>query len=247
MQSSELRQEAPQCAPSSEMIDQHNQVVLSRRLSNAPVYEYSTTINNAPHEDQVLSSQPTHIGLTSIDEEEDEDEDDDDNNDDDDNSEESQEKTEGDAANEGGSCSSKGQQKQGKIIAVILAWVSMAAAIMAGSLIGPAFKVIHESHINTILAASWRSQCMCIVLLPIAVCEYYYLDKSSRVNWFTNVPPGLDYPIIYYTMIAGVLWSANLLLWVVALNWVSTVHAAIFAGMHPIIVSMDLCVNTSEV
>lgn len=114
---------------------------------------------------------------------------------------------------------------------VIFAWVSMVLAIMAGSGIGPMFKYMYEHNIPPRLAASWRCQCMSLILLPIAVIESRY---DNSVEWFAN-KPDLQYKIYVHVLIAGLAWAVNLVAWISGLEFTTTVHASLFASLHPLV------------
>lgn len=114
---------------------------------------------------------------------------------------------------------------------VIFAWISMVLAIMAGSGIGPMFKYMYEHNIPPRLAASWRCQCMSLILLPIAMIESKY---DNSVEWFAN-KSDLQYKIYIHVLIAGLAWAVNLVAWISGLEFTTTVHASLFASLHPLV------------
>ena len=93
----------------------------------------------------------------------------------------------------------------------IVGWVCLFLAIMSGSLIGPMFRYIQDRGITPVLAASWRCQCMSIILIPLALLERT-VDPTKRVKWFSSNSE-LKGPIILYVALAGIGWAGNLLLW----------------------------------
>ena len=123
----------------------------------------------------------------------------------------------------------------------ILAWISMIAAVFAGAAIGPMFKYMEAKNITPCLAASWRCQIMTLFLIPAALMEKYFYSISSssiemnpnHVNWMTK-KDDLSFPIIVHILFAGIGWAANLLFWVIALQYTTTVQASIFTSVHPL-------------
>ena len=143
-----------------------------------------------------------------------------------------------------------------------LAWLCMLLAILSGAAIGPAFKFMEAYHIEPILAASWRCQCMSFVLLPLALIESYWLN--SKIAWFSppqpaaassphahqehgNNGPPVRYNLIVYMVFAGLGWGVNLLCWVTSLLWTSTVRASIFTGLHPLFLVMYMACRGTPV
>lgn len=78
---------------------------------------------------------------------------------------------------------------------------------------------------------------MCIFLVPLGVLEWYFLPRSQAVDWF-GTKPDLPFPIIFHVLFAGLSWGGNVVLWVVALQYTTTVHASIIQGTQPMIVSV---------
>jgi drug/metabolite transporter (DMT)-like permease len=117
---------------------------------------------------------------------------------------------------------------------IIIASLAMGCAIMAGASIGPIFKYMQANSVPAILAASWRCQCMCIFLIPAAIIERF-AKKSlpNRIDWFAKYPD-LTFKLYVHIFIAGLAWTANLLLWVIALRYVTTVQASILTSTHPV-------------
>lgn len=73
---------------------------------------------------------------------------------------------------------------------------------------------------------------MVICLLPISVCEYYSIGHA--IEWRAH-KPDLEYPIYGHVIIAGLGWSMNVLFWIVALEYTTTVKATLIANMHPLL------------
>ena len=124
--------------------------------------------------------------------------------------------------------------------AVILAWICMITAIMVGSSIGPMFKYMESHHITPCLAASWRCQCMVIFLLPAAFLERISISNISlttnynqNVSWLAKMPD-LSYPLFVHIGIAGLAWAGNLLCWIIALQYTTTVQASVLTSTHPL-------------
>ena len=56
---------------------------------------------------------------------------------------------------------------------LVVAWIALITAVIVGAAIGPAFKMLDKYHIEPMLAASWRSQCMLFALAPFALIEWF--------------------------------------------------------------------------
>ena len=134
-----------------------------------------------------------------------------------------------------------------------VAWGCMLLAILSGAAIGPAFKVMESFNVPPLLAASWRCQCMSFVLLPLAWLESYCKGAARQpVAWMSIPPPPergsphagdgkagkAQYRLVTYMLLAGAGWGINLLAWVSALKYTTTVRASIFTGLHPLFLVM---------
>lgn len=124
--------------------------------------------------------------------------------------------------------------KTSSIGKAVFDWMAMALAIIAGASIGPVFKYMEQHDISACLACSWRCQCMCVFLIPLAFVEMYvHGSRGNKTSWFARIPE-LSYPLYVYIFIAGVAWAANLMLWIVGLQYTTTVRAAILESSHPL-------------
>lgn len=106
-----------------------------------------------------------------------------------------------------------GALKRWNMKQTLFAWTSMILAVFAAASIGPAFKYMENHGIGPCLAASWRCQCMAIILIPIAIIESRS-KRRNRVDWW-KVKPGLTYPVIVHLTFSGLAWSLNLLSWII--------------------------------
>ena len=120
-----------------------------------------------------------------------------------------------------------------KMKETLLAWISMLLAIMSGSSIGPLFKFLNDRGVPPMRAASWRCQCMVIWLAPLAMLEYYVTPADQQPSWSAR-KEDLYFQLWVHVLIAGILWAANLLAWIVALSYTTTVRASLFADIHPL-------------
>lgn len=159
-----------------------------------------------------------------------------------------------------------------RLFYLVLAWITMAMAVFAGSTIGPIFRYMMSKGVTPCLAASWRCQAMSLCLIPFAFIEAFYMEKKFKEkkllqdqnkNNLQNIeaqiegtfegeeeyyfpfpykekPPTLPYPLYVHVLISGIAWAANLLLWIVALQFISTFKASIVATCHPIILVVSL-------
>jgi len=97
---------------------------------------------------------------------------------------------------------------------------------------------------------------MSLVLLPLAWIESYYCftgPTCQPIAWL-SVPPlekgsshaesrqekaePAKFALVTYMLLAGAGWGVNLLAWVTALKYTTTVRASIFAGLHPLFLVM---------
>lgn len=128
---------------------------------------------------------------------------------------------------------------------VAIGWIAMALGLLSAAGIGPMFKFMEEQHVQPALAASWRCQCMIIFLIPLAILEAVRNPKA-RIRWFDR-KPDLDYQVYVHILIAGVGWSMNLLLWIVSLQYISTVKASLISNLHPLLMVVILYYQGSPV
>lgn len=115
---------------------------------------------------------------------------------------------------------------------VAMAWTAMGLAILSGASIGPIFKYLSNEGIPSCLAACWRSQSMCIFMIPFAIMERLS-DRSNKVPWLTVIE-GTNHMVITYVIIAGSMWACNLIFWIIGLRYTNTFKAAVFASLHPL-------------
>lgn len=125
---------------------------------------------------------------------------------------------------------------------VILAWLCMFCAIVVGSSIGPIFKYMQWHHISPCLAASWRCQCMVIFLIPAAIIERNFSSIRNRIDWLEK-KPDLQYPLFVHTFFAGLAWTGNLVCWIIALQYTTTVQASILTSTHPLMLVLYFSVT----
>eukprot|EP01031_Cornospumella_fuschlensis_P031212 gene31212-37721_t len=126
----------------------------------------------------------------------------------------------------------------------VLAWTCMALAILAGASIGPAFRYMMEQGITPLLAASWRNQTMVLTLLPLAIWEAR--RSGGKVDWWKK-KPGLQFPVIVHVLISGLAWAANLLFWIVGLQYISTFKASVIASSHPVLLVVAMRLSGQHV
>ena len=116
----------------------------------------------------------------------------------------------------------------------LLAWLSIALSIISGASVGPAFKFLTQHGIPPCLSASWRCQCMTLILLPLAVLEVYMNPNKNSVDWF-GYKPDLTFPVFVHVAFSGMAWAGNVLFWLVALQYTSIFKAAVITCSHPLI------------
>ncbi len=96
---------------------------------------------------------------------------------------------------------------------------------------------MEEEGVPPTLAASWRCQAMSVFLIPLAIIELW---KDKKVIPFFESRPDLEYTVYVHVLIAGVGWSATLLLWINGLKFISAVRASLFVNLHPLILVVYL-------
>jgi drug/metabolite transporter (DMT)-like permease len=120
----------------------------------------------------------------------------------------------------------------------LLAWFCMIVAIFAGASVPPVFKYLARSGIRPCLAASWRCQCMALIIAPLALIESYS-DKKYKVDWFAK-KPDLPFPVIVHVLFSGLAWGGNLLMWIVGMQYTTAFIASILASSYPIMLVISL-------
>eukprot|EP01038_Epipyxis_sp_PR26KG_P007676 gene7676-10445_t len=128
----------------------------------------------------------------------------------------------------------------------ILAWFSMALAILFGSSIGPIFKYMESLGITPCRSAAWRNQAMFLTLAPIALIEVIRTKKQDRVEYF-SVKSGLTCCVLGHIIFAGVAWAVNLNAWIIGLYFTTTFRASLISSSHPLILVIVLRVRGVQV
>lgn len=67
------------------------------------------------------------------------------------------------------------------------------------------------------------------------------------VQWLHTYSPDLPYPLIVHVIFSGLMWSGNLLLWIVALPYTTTFKASVVASMHPLLLVLWLVLMGCQV
>jgi drug/metabolite transporter (DMT)-like permease len=78
---------------------------------------------------------------------------------------------------------------------------------------------------------------MVIFLVPLGILEWIVLPRADAVDWMGK-KPDLPFPIFVHVLFAGFAWGGNVVLWVVALQYTSTVHASLITSTQPMILSI---------
>ena len=73
------------------------------------------------------------------------------------------------------------------------------------------------------------------------------VDHGQGVQWFHTFSPDLPFPLIVHILYSGLMWSGNLLFWIVALPYTTTFKASIIANTHPILLVLGLLVTGAKV
>ena len=128
---------------------------------------------------------------------------------------------------------------------LIIAWLACGLALFAGASVGPVFKYMAQHGIRPCLSASWRCQCMSLVLAPLALGEVLY-DKKNKVDWFVK-KADLRFSVLVHVIFSGLAWSANLLCWIVALQYTTSFMASVIACSHPILLVIWLRITGTSI
>ena len=106
------------------------------------------------------------------------------------------------------------------------------------------------------IAISWRCQSMFIFLLPLSFIEYQYhlgqnqnqgRDSRDKAMSMFHKPNDLPYPIIVHLFFSICAWSGNVLSWIYALQFTTTVRASLLSSLHPIFLVIYLYCTTNSV
>lgn len=133
-----------------------------------------------------------------------------------------------------------------KTIETILGWVSLCLAVLSGASIGPMFRYMTTHGIPSVLAASWRCQCMCVCLFPLMLIERKFLKQDYAASWLDKLP-GMKFPLYIYILISGGTWAGNLILWILSLNYTTIVRASLYVNMHPLILVIVMYLSGGEI
>jgi drug/metabolite transporter (DMT)-like permease len=75
---------------------------------------------------------------------------------------------------------------------------------------------------------------MSIFLIPLAWIEKCLSPPEAAVDWFGK-KPDLPFSVFVHVLYAGAAWGGNVVLWVVALKYTSSVHASLITSTQPMI------------
>jgi drug/metabolite transporter (DMT)-like permease len=123
--------------------------------------------------------------------------------------------------------------------------LSTAQAQLSMALIGPMFKFLSSQGISGLLAASWRSQLMALLLLIPALVEYQRLSAVDRAK-LTMMQPIHSLadtkavgccekaPLILWVVCCGSTWGVAVVCWILGLRYISTTNASLLVNSTPI-------------
>eukprot|EP01038_Epipyxis_sp_PR26KG_P013335 gene13335-17884_t len=121
----------------------------------------------------------------------------------------------------------------------VLAWSSMAMAILFGASIGPIFKYMESHGIAPCRSAAWRNQTMSLTLAPIALIEAIRINKREKVEYFST-KSDLYCCVLGHIIFAGIAWAISLNAWIIGLYFTTTFRASLIASSHPLILVIVL-------
>eukprot|EP00823_Brevimastigomonas_motovehiculus_P004725 TRINITY_DN3221_c0_g1_i1.p1 TRINITY_DN3221_c0_g1~~TRINITY_DN3221_c0_g1_i1.p1 ORF type:complete len:872 (+),score=233.45 TRINITY_DN3221_c0_g1_i1:109-2724(+) len=121
---------------------------------------------------------------------------------------------------------------------MIVAWISLCIGILCMSAIGPTFVYVTQMGVTPLMAVTWRCECMLIFVWVPALIEFFRASKEERRKWVATKPG--DIHVLWYVYGNGLSWGTSLLLWVVSLQYTTTVRSSLFGGCFPMIVAIYL-------
>lgn len=75
---------------------------------------------------------------------------------------------------------------------------------------------------------------MSIFLVPLAWLEKCLSPPEAAVDWFGK-KQDLPFSVFIHVVYAGLAWGGNVVLWVIALQYTSSVHASLITSTQPMI------------
>lgn len=124
------------------------------------------------------------------------------------------------------------------IMSIAFAWLAMLMAVIAASTLGPAFKLFMSHGLSPAIICSWRGFGMCVFLIPLAwLLEW---QKGSPPIGWSEVHPGMKYPLWVHLFFAGLGWAGSLMFWIEGLRLTTTVHASVLATTYPLMLVVVL-------
>ena len=102
------------------------------------------------------------------------------------------------------------------------------------------FKYFEVSGVPPALSAAWRNQCMALMLLVPAYLE----SRHHPIEWGAR-KDDLRWPVWVYIFVPSAGWAVNLIMWLVAIQYISVVKAALYVSMHPLILCFYLRLTVS--
>lgn len=80
-----------------------------------------------------------------------------------------------------------------------------------------------------------------------SIIEPLPLKLNKGVEWLRRHPPDLPFPLIIHVCYSGLMWSFNLLFWIVGLQYTTTFKASVLANVHPILLVVCFAVMGTPV
>ena len=124
-------------------------------------------------------------------------------------------------------------QEHPKEQAPILIWALLCLSVIGVSCAGTMFQQIDE--IPPILRASWRLQATSLLLLPLALVQWWQSSADLKQRC-------LEKRTIYIMGISGFSVGLHFGCWVLSLDMTTLTHSLLFVSMHPIVVASGMYV-----
>ncbi len=113
------------------------------------------------------------------------------------------------------------------------AWLALIISVLSMSAVGPTFVYVQRMGVDPVLAASWRCQCMLVFLIVPALIEHFYVTPAATRWAFMKPKPG-EWNVLWVMLLQSMCWATSLSLWVVGLQYTTTVRASLFSSTYPI-------------
>lgn len=122
-----------------------------------------------------------------------------------------------------------------------IAYLMLVVSNVVFAAVGPTFLILMDrAKVGPMTAAAWRNQLMFVMVAPCAFIEWYRTPPHVRAKWFVPTVP-VRWPRHYvarHTIGSALGWLMNLILFIPALNFTTTVRASLIGNTHPFLLTL---------